>query len=504
MTTNPMYTRNLGALVRPGIDPDREALVDNRPGGRSWTYRQLDKTSAALGAGLIRRGYRRGARIAIIAANSAEFLVCFLGIMRVGLVAVPVNFKLSAETVAFILEDCNAQAVFVDHAHAGMAGTGRPVLHLDGDGPDSLAALLETPVSADIVPGPDEIAEILYTSGSTGRPKGVPLSHAGQLWAMSVYVQPEPSQGETTLIVAPMYHMNALFNLSMALANGVRIVLLPRFDARGWLQAIADFRCTRLSGIPSMFAMAARERDLVGRLDLASVQYIMIGSAPLGAALAAQVVAMFPNAALTNGYGTTEAGPAVFGEHPDGLPRPPLSLGYPVDSIAWRLTGGTADEGVLEMKTPATLGGYLNLPEATAERIRDGWYASGDIMRRDADGFFYFVGRADDMFVCGGENVYPGEVEKLIERHPDVMQTAVVPVPDEIKGQIPIAFVVPAPGRMPDFDELKTFCLAHGPAYSHPRAFELVDVLPVAGTHKIDKRQLEARAREIGKALGRS
>ncbi len=492
---------NLGDIVR--WESARPALVDHRPGGRDWSAGGLRDTAAAVARRLRRRGLGRGDTVAIIADNSAEFLCCYLGIMRAGLVAVPVNFKLPADTVAFILEDCGARLAIVDKVGAAVTPEGFPTLRLIDDDPGALAAPLTFDPPEPVRPDPGELAVILYTSGSTGRPKGVPLSHDGQLWALSIHALAEPVDDECTLIVAPMYHMNALFNLSVALVNGVKVVLMPRFDAREWLRAIAAHRCTRLSGIPSMFAMAARERDLIDALDLTPVTRITIGSAPLTEALIDRVRAIFPNAYVTNGYGTTEVGPSIFADHPEGLARPMLSIGYPLDSIEWRLTDGTPEQGVLELRTPAQLQGYLNLPDASAERIRDGWYVTGDIMRRDGQGFFYFVGRADDMFVCGGENVYPGEVEKLLERHPDVMQAAVVAVPDEIKGQIPIAFVVPVPDTAPSPESLKEFALSEGPAFSHPRAIVVLDQLPVAGTHKIDKRPLLSLALEAAHALKR-
>jgi long-chain acyl-CoA synthetase len=217
------------------------------------------------------------------------------------------------------------------------------------------------------------------------------------------------------------------------------------------------------------------------------------------------VHALFPNAHIENGFGTTEAGPAVFGPHPQGLPRPPLSVGYPLPSIGCRLEeGDRADQGVLALKTPALMPGYLNLPQATEARMRDGWYITGDVMRRDSNGFYFFVGRADDMFVCGGENVYPGEVEKLLERHHAVAQAIVVPAPDDIKGQIPVAFVVPRPGVRANVEEIKQFALREGPAYAHPRFVEFRTILPVAGTHKIDRSALTAEAARISRAAGRS
>lgn len=495
---------NLGDITRWHGPSEREAIVDLRAGGQRWSFRQIDQRADAVARGLIRRGFRPGERIAIVSANSAEFLIVYLGIMRAGLAAVPVNFRLPPETVEYIFEDCEAAGAFADAGHRHLVAARYRCFDLEGDGPDSLIRLIESGEPVTAATEPESIAEILYTSGSTGRPKGVPLSHAGQLWALGVHIAPRPLTADCTLIVAPLYHMNALFNISLALANQMRTVLMPRFDARQYLQAVAEHRCTALSGIPTMFAMMAREHDRMNARPLESVVRITIGSAPLTEALIERVRRIFPNAAIRNGYGTTEAGPSIFSEHPDGLPRPPLALGYPLAQVRCRLVGGASpDEGVLEVQTPALLHGYLNQPDVTAERLKDGWYATGDLMRRDAQGFFYFVGRADDMFVCGGENVYPGEIEKMLERHPGVLQAAVVAVPDDIKGQIPIAFVVPARKIAPSPAELKAFALREGPAYSHPRAFVLVDELPLAGTHKIDKKPLLRRALELAPNLGR-
>jgi acyl-CoA synthetase (AMP-forming)/AMP-acid ligase II len=234
------------------------------------------------------------------------------------------------------------------------------------------------------------------------------------------------------------------------------------------------------------------------------VRDVSIGSAPLTDALLRRIEALFPNAAVANGFGTTEAGPSVFGPHPDGLPTPPLSLGHPLSSIEWRFLDGSGDQGVLALRTPALMSGYLNLPQVTAEKMRGGWYVTGDIMRRDANGFFYFVGRADDMFVCGGENIYPGEVEKLLEHHPDVAQAVVVPAPDDIKGQIPVAFIVPRPGTHPTAESIKQYALEHGAAYAHPRLVEFRDQIPVSGTHKIDRTSLVAEAARLSRAAGRA
>lgn len=494
---------NFGDLIRHNRRRRAPAVIDLRDGGRDWTFIEFEQATDAFARVLALR-CARGAPVAIVADNSAAFLQAYLGLMRAGLVAVPINHRLPPATIAHILRDAQISLAMADRAYRPLLPDGFACIDLDGVALDDSALVAPAGETFMRAPRPGEIAEILYTSGSTGRPKGVPLSHAGQLWALRQHVQPEPAADERTLIVAPLYHMNGLFNASVALVNNVSIVLMPRFEARTYLQSVARFRCTALSGVPTMFALMARESDLIRSLDLSSVRRITIGSAPLTEALVARVQGIFPNAAIRNGYGVTEAGPSIFGDHPDGLPRPLLSLGYPFSEIEWRLTGAAAqDEGALELRTPAMFEEYLNLPGATAERLRAGWYLTGDIMRRDHDGFFYFVGRADDMFVCGGENVYPGEIERMLERHPKIAQAAVVSVPDEIKGHIPIAFVVPTPGTAASAQELKAFSLREGPAYSHPRAFVFIDRLPLAGTHKIDKRALLDTALETARGLAR-
>jgi len=246
--------------------------------------------------------------------------------------------------------------------------------------------------------------------------------------------------------------------------------------------------------VPTMLALVMRETEELARADLSCVTTAVTGSAPSTAEFFEQMHRLFPNAETANSWGTTESGPLGFGPHPDGIAKPLGALGYPRKGIEVKLVGGDENQGVLHIRTPALMTGYLNREADTKKRLIDGWYDTGDVMRRDENGFVFFVGRADDMFQCGGENVYPGEVEKLLGRHPDVAQACVVPVPDEIKYQLPVAFVVPKPGTKPTEDALRRFALDNGPAYAHPRAVWLVDELPLAGTNKIDRKTLVDRA----------
>jgi long-chain acyl-CoA synthetase len=480
-----MDAANLGDLLR-AAESSKAAIIDCRDWQNPATlsFGALDEEAAALARGLLARGLKRGHRVAIVSANRAEFVTAYLGAMRAGLVAVPLNHKLPRATIELVLQDCAPRLVFFDAERR----IGLPS-HIEGVefGSADWRALHDPGPFTPVVPAPREPAMILYTSGSSGRPKGVVLTHEGHLWAVRMRLRGAPYDQHRLLIAAPLFHMNGLGTLKFAFAAGATVVLLPQFETRRYIEAIERFRCTWLTAVPPMLAMMFRERELMEATDLSSVTAIRMGSAPVSERLRAQIKPVFPNARVVNVYGTTEAGPVVFGPDPQGRPKPDAALGWPQPGVELKLV-----EGELWQRTPAVMLGYLNDPERTAAVLTpDGWYKSGDVFRRDENGCYWFVGRTDDMFVSGGENIFPSEVELVLARHPDVAQACVVPVPDEIKGTKPVAFVVPRAGSRPDEDAIKRFVLANAPAYQHPRRVFFVPELPLAGTNKVDRKALE-------------
>jgi long-chain acyl-CoA synthetase len=486
---------NLGNLISRSRDRGKVAIVDlSGSAPREVSYAALDDAANGVARALARAGYARGERVAILSANRWEFVAAYFGIMRAGLVAVPVNFKFPRATIEYVLRDADVRLVFCDGPRRAHLPSALPAVEFG----EAFTRFLDPGDFAAIRPAEGETAMFLYTSGSTGRPKGVVLSHRSHLWTVETRLAGKDWSGHRLLVAAPLYHMNALALAKLAAAAHATVVLLPQFEARAYAEAIQRYRTTWLTAVPPMMAMMLRERALLDSLDLASVEIVRMGSAPVSASLMSELRARFPRASIQNAYGTTEAGPVVFGPHPRGLPQPALSVGFPHPLVSLRLVGPhgqPAAEGVLEMKSPALMTGYHRLPELTRAAITaDGHYVTGDIFRRDDDGFHYFVGRSDDMFVSGGENIFPAEVERVLERHPAVEQAAVIAVPDDIKGTKPVAFAVLKPGRTATEQELKDFTLANAPAYQHPRRVWFLPELPLAGTNKIDRSALAALA----------
>ena len=491
---------NLGDLIDRARDLTHPAIIDLRipDAPRTFSHAEMDRLSGGVARYLEKRRFPYGTRIAIAALNRAEYVAAYFGIMRAGHVAVPINIKLADDVIDYVTRDSAAVLAFADAMTRRKLPAGLEVIDFDSEGADGFGHLIAPEPFETVVPAADDLAQILYTSGSSGQPKGVPLTHASQLWVLRVKEIPPDLSHERHILAQPLFHMNGLIVTKFVFLSGAAMVMMPSFNATAYTEALAHHRITSALAIPTMFARVVKELSTRNDLDLSALKQIVLASAPLTMALIERVRQAIPSATVANYYGTTEAGAAVFGKHPNGIPVPPLSLGYPHPGSEVKLVDGPDEnEGTLLMRNPATMSGYINLPEKTTAVFRDGWYVSGDVMRRDEAGFFYFIGRADDMFICSGENIFPNEVEKLLERHPLVQQAAVVPLPDDERGQVPVAFIVPAAGQRPTVEAIKQFTIQHGPAYQHPRRIEFRVDMPLAGTNKIDRRALAERARQL-------
>ena len=277
-------------------------------------------------------------------------------------------------------------------------------------------------------------------------------------------------EDDCSVISAPLYHKNALLAVKSALSAGGRIVLFSRFDAGEYIRAIERYRLTMLTGVPTMYALILQEEELLDKPICRRCGTVPWAPRQLPT-ICLILLRRFPDAKLNLNYGITEGGPILFAwTHPEGLPRPRTSVGFPIDGVDIRLVDGPDEnQGVLR-QSPGVMKGYHNLPDATEKVLTaDGWMDTGDILRRDEIGWYFFVDRADDMFVCAGENIYPGDVEAMLERHDEIMQAVVVPAPNTLKAHVPFAWIVKREGSSLDEQAVKDFALKNGPVYAHPR-----------------------------------
>jgi len=489
---------NLGN-INASIDSVRPAIIcaDYVLGDTSISFHELDALANGIARALASRNYLRGDRIALLAANSPQYIAALLGIMRAGLVAVPINQRLPPALVANATADSGARLAFCDNAGRSVVPDGLEQVSLEAM---CLLRFADLGSFQAFAPGIDDPAMILYTSGSTGKPKGIVLSHASQQWVVRTRLQMTPLMGERPLIAAPLYHMNALALSLLTLAASATAVLLPEFSPDAYIAAIQRHRCTWLTAVPSMMAMVLLRKRQLARIDLSHVRAVRLGSAPVSLGLLEQIQRLLPSAQVINAYGTTEVGPVVFGPHPLGLPNPSNSVGCAHPEVCVRLrddAGNLGTSGTLEVRSPGLMKGYHNLNETALPLTTDGYFVTGDLFHCDADGFYTFAGRRDEMFVSGGENIYPREVEKVLELHPGVQQACVVPIKDEIRGFKPVAFVVRREGAHLSESELKAFVLENAAQYAHPRRVWFVKVLPLAEGNKIDRLALIRKATSL-------
>lgn len=498
---------NLGGFIEstrrvPGF---ATAIIDQTgPAERTISYDHLeDAVRRAVGA------FRslhvvRGDRIAVVLPNSSLFLVAFLGLMRLGAIPVFVNPKLPKEVIRFVLGDSRAAGVLADlddnPAHAALANLPdiRLCLTASPEAPTPWRTLERLLAKATPDPGIaamafDDQAFQPYTAGSTGTPKGIVLTHGGMLWGIEhsqMYWPRNPA--ERGIVAAPMFHKNAMRGtIKPMLRAGASVVIMRAFAPRPYLEAVARFRVTICGGVPAMFADILRETELLVKLDLSAIETLSMGSSAVPQELSSRLRTAFPRAAVKESYGLTEGGGPTRA-HPDGRPTPPGSVGVIAPEYEATLVDAAgrrdAASGELHLRSPYVLKAYAGLPELTAARLYDGWLRTGDVFRIDADRFLYFLGRTDDMFSCGGENVYPKEVENLILGHPDVSDVIVVPLPHATKGFAPTALVTPRPGRSVDVRAIQDFCAAHGPAFTIPRAILVTPDLPRTDAGKPDRK----------------
>jgi len=498
----------VGRWVADRARADGTAIaIDDR--GVAVSYAELDNRSAILAARLLSNGYRAGDRIATLTGNSADHVVLFFACARAGLVLVPLSWRLTPVGLADQLADAAPALLYIEDefdviARAALEHLAEPVptsrlgrVGLEGQLPVGPGA--PTP-GAPV--GDDDPLLMIYTSGTMRRPHGVVLSHANCFWtSLSLSRTLEISRQDVVLSVMPQFHVGGwTIQTLLAWWTGARVVLERTFDAGRVLRLIAEKQITTMMGVPANYLFLA-QHPAFGQADLSSLNYAVVGGAPMPEPLLRTWLAR--DVRLAQGYGLTEAAPNVLCLKPEdaqtrlgsaGTPYPHVDVAV-ADAVSGEILSGPA-EGELLVRGPNVFSGYWRDPEATAFAMRGGWLHTGDLVQRDAAGYFRVLDRVDDIYISGGENVSPAAVESVLFEHRAVADVAVVGRLDPRWGEVGVAYVVMRTGSHTDEVELLEHCRQRLAAYAVPRAVVFVEALPRSSVGKLLRRTLRDQQRQ--------
>ncbi|HTF53864.1 MAG TPA: long-chain fatty acid--CoA ligase [Pseudonocardia sp.] len=464
------------------------------------TYAQLDLASRAVAGLLAERGVQPGDRVGIMLPNVPHWAVLYYGVLRAGAVAVPMNPLLKEREVAYYLSDSGAKLMFVWHGFAAEAEaaaklTDAEAISVDPTGFLSLLAEA-TPVPGLVERDDQDTAVILYTSGTTGQPKGAELTNGNLLRNVEVSAFDLVHANEDDVVFGglPLFHVfGQTCGLNTAVATAATLTLLPRFDPTKALEVLVRDKVTIFQGVPTMYVALVNHPERAS-FDLSNLRICVSG----GAAMPVEVMTAFEKefgCVVLEGYGLSETSPAASFNLPDK--RKPGSIGTPINGVEFRVVDELGNElpidevGEIAIRGHNVMKGYWNKPEQTAAAIKGGWFHTGDLGRKDADGFYYIVDRKKDMIIRGGYNVYPREIEEVLYEHPAVAEVAVVGVPHAELGEEVAAAVAIKPGSTATAEELREFVKGQVAAYKYPRIVRILDSLPKGPTGKILKRDID-------------
>ncbi|QWF78603.1 class I adenylate-forming enzyme family protein [Amycolatopsis sp. CA-230715] len=476
-----------------------------RTGNSATTYGELAARSRRVAAALHARGLRAGDRVAVAAPNGAEWLEFFFGAVRLGLIVVTLNVRYRETELDHMLTHSGTRLLLTSGDRAFYAGFRHripdveDIVFLDRYAEFASSAAEDVP-DAEI--DADTPAVILYTSGTTGVPKGAVLTHGGLVAAASAQVERVGmTAGDVLLAVLPLTHVGGLTcNVLAAMVAGSAVVMPTAFSPSGAVAAIAEHRLTILGGVPTMWALMLAE-PACARLDASSLRVAIVGGANAEPALCEAIATRFPGARLTNLYGMSEVSGAAIMSAPTDPPEVVArTLGTALPGVEARVVSNGAPvesdvDGELQLRGPGAAAGYWDMPAETAETfLPGGWVATGDIVTADASGHLAFRGRSKEMYLQGGYNVYPVEVENVLTGFPGIAMAAGIGVPDPVLGEIGRYYVVPGdPAAELDPEEILDYCRERLASYKVPRQLLIVGELPMTPAGKIAKAVLRER-----------
>ncbi|WIV44689.1 class I adenylate-forming enzyme family protein [Glutamicibacter nicotianae] len=513
METEPMPPAGLHTLGRWTTDrartsPERIAIDDR---GVLVSYRELDERSEALAAALRAAGYAPGSRLATLSGNSAEQVIAFFACAKAGLVLAPLSWRLTPAELANQLVTADPLLWIVEDEFMALADSARallaaeiPVVRMGHGGlelevPSAAGLGLDASLAMVRAPQDEDPLLMLFTSGTEGQAKAVQLSHANCFWNnLALSRTLDMTSQDTVLAVLPQYHSGG-WNIQPLLAwwTGATVVLERTFDAGRVLQLLAHRKVTTMMGVPTHY-LALASHSAFASTDLGTLRVAVVGGAPMPPSLLRTWHAR--GVKLVQGYGLTEAGPnvlclsaedAVAKSGYAGRPYPHVEIRV-VDPATGAILPG-AGTGELQVAGPSVFSGYFRDPHATAAVLSGGWLRTGDLVQRDEQGYVKVIDRIKDVYISGGENVAPAEVEQVLANHPAVAEAAVLGIPDSTWGETGAAFIVLRPGTHADAQELAEHCAASLAAFKVPARFTFVDQLPHTGIEKVSRSRLRGR-----------
>lgn len=487
---------------REQLSPERIGLIDSATGAR-YTYRTLNTRARALATVLAEQyGIRAGDRVAALALNCPEYLDALFACALLGATLVPLNWRLTIPELVTILADCDPALLLHDETHRAVALTvagvrGGPAL-LDMRSFPGADTALASQAHPFVTVNGEEIVLILYTSGTTGVPKGAMLSHRMLTWnAINTQISWGLRENDIAPIFAPFFHAGGLNVLTTPLIHlGGAVVLLRDTSPAAVLHTIDTEHCTLVFAVPTVF-QTMMESPAFTTANLSSVRFCITG----GSSCPLPIIDGYAARGLQfrQGYGLTEVGVNCFSLAPEDAQRKAGSVGRPVfhsqarivDDQDHTVPNGTVGELVLS--GPHVCSGYWRRPDATQEAHHDGWWHTGDLALRDEEGYYYIVGRKKDMFISGGENVYPAEVEGLLATHPGIAEAAVIGRPDPKWGEVGLAVVVPRQHGALTESSVIAFCDGRLARFKIPKSVIFVESLPRNAMGKVIKSELYDR-----------
>jgi fatty-acyl-CoA synthase len=503
---------NLAEMVRKQAKARGDAIAFEFE-GRNTTFAAFDRNSNRVANALKATGVRPGDRIAYLGKNCDIFFELLLGAIKAGAVMTPINWRLAGPEVAFIVGDCKAPALFVGPEFVALARSlklpgVRTIITTEGGAVEwqDFAAWRDAQSADDpgVAISPGDIAMQLYTSGTTGRPKGAMLAHAGFVNLIEISRQAETnawnrwSSDDVSLVAMPVFHIGGAGWGVMGLCNGARGVIARDFDPARVLDFFEQSGITKLFMVPAAMQFVVR-LPRARQIDFSRLNYMLYGASPIPAALLKECIEVF-KCGFVQVYGMTETTGAIVAlppeDHIEGLDRmrsagkalPGVELVI-LDADGRPLPPG--EVGEIATRSGSNMAGYWNLPEATAATLgKDGWLRTGDAGYMDKDGYLYIHDRIKDMFISGGENIYPAEVESAICDHPDVAEAAVIGIPDDKWGEAVKAIVVMKPGKTATAADIVNFTRERIAGFKTPKTVDFIPALPRNPSGKILRRNL--------------